>query len=296
MSESFRVIEFWAKGHCEVFYFLILTDRSDFKYLVSVTPPVQDAVILPNHSHLAFDTVPLGDWNIGYLHHTKDGYTLGSQEYLERPAVGPLWYPVTIDILDLPGLIPEHKPEEEEELAYITKPHRVTMALPQQVGIDSDKGVAIWTWDGHLHWFISHECTIHGLLQGHGVTPRFLAHITADRSRTIGFILEEAKGRLATSADFETCRDALSKMHRLGLVHGSLRSDTFLITDKGTALIQNLRLTRKAANQETFDEEMASLEKALKGGMDAQCDAGNRARADKELHAYGEYLDMDGRH
>jgi hypothetical protein len=71
---------------------------------------------------------------------------------------------------------------------------------------------------------------MYSLIDGQGIAPKFFAHVTENRNRVIGYIVEIVKARRATIADLPSCRDVSSKLHNLGIAHGSLHDIDFLVT------------------------------------------------------------------
>ncbi|KAI9148144.1 hypothetical protein HJFPF1_11968 [Paramyrothecium foliicola] len=143
MSESYKLIEAWVKGDNDILYILILTDSMFFKYLVSITPSEEELAVTLSPQSFNFTAVPLGPWNISYVRHTKHGYFLESQEFLERPRVGPLWHPHRVDIVDLPGLLPQLYMQKEQKL--VTETHKKLVTLPEHMRSNSDTGIALLT-------------------------------------------------------------------------------------------------------------------------------------------------------
>jgi len=116
-----------------------------------------------------------------------------------------------------------------------------------------------------------HATEAHRLLSEHNITPRFLAHITENYNRVIGYMIEHVPSRCATIEDLEACKQVLSKLHNLGFLlgwripHGIC---SFLVCDDGRVLLQNMSSMKKTDDKELLEKEMASLEDMLKTKAD----------------------------
>lgn len=108
------------------------------------------------------------------------------------------------------------------------------------------------------------ESYIYSQLQNTSVAPRFLAHLTDNKSRVIGYILEAVPSRAAGIADLDLCRRVLQELHNLGIAHGNLSRSAFLISkDHPNAKLQFFHMAHEATDQVSLDTEMSSLEKVL---------------------------------
>jgi hypothetical protein len=75
------------------------------------------------------------------------------------------------------------------------------------------------------------ETKIYSLIQAFDIGPRFLAHVTENRDRVIGYMVERLPGRHVTTEDLPAYRAVLFKLHGLDIAHGFLRLSSFLITN-----------------------------------------------------------------
>jgi hypothetical protein len=102
------------------------------------------------------------------------------------------------------------------------------------------------------------------MLEGREIAPRFVAHITANRDRTIGFMVEKIEARSPTVEDFDRCKIVLSKLHSLGITHGRLDRASFLIDRNGTAVLHGFGSSYQPENPAVMDAEMATLREILR--------------------------------
>lgn len=99
----------------------------------------------------------------------------------------------------------------------------------------------------------------------YGIAPRFSAHVTENRNRVIGYMVQGFQGRPATLRDLAACREVLLKLHELGIVYGSLRPSSFLVTD-GQVFLHKFSNSYVTEDSEELGAEMARLEESLKKG------------------------------
>ncbi|KAJ5219379.1 uncharacterized protein N7498_001478 [Penicillium cinerascens] len=93
---------------------------------------------------------------------------------------------------------------------------------------------------------IEQETRAYQLLEGSGLTPRFLGHIH-ENGRIMGLLLEKIEGRPASFQDLSICQAALEKLHGLGLVHGDVNRYNFLVTEGGVKLVDFESLLENAS-------------------------------------------------
>lgn len=106
-------------------------------------------------------------------------------------------------------------------------------------------------------------------IQGHGIGPTFLGHIT-EHGRAIGFIMTKVVGRHAVLEDLASCRKALQRLHGLGLQHGDVNRHNFLVSGDTARLIDFDHVSQ--ATEDDLQKELQSLENCLadesgRGGM-----------------------------
>ncbi|KAJ5554840.1 hypothetical protein N7535_007283 [Penicillium sp. DV-2018c] len=110
--------------------------------------------------------------------------------------------------------------------------------------------------------YLENETTAYEWIEGHDIAPRFLGHLTED-GRVIGFLMERIKdARHAGPQDLESCREALSRLHRLGIRHGDTNRFNFLVRDSQAVLI-DFDSARKCDDQDVLLEELENLPNSL---------------------------------
>ncbi|KAL1870721.1 hypothetical protein Daus18300_005041 [Diaporthe australafricana] len=108
---------------------------------------------------------------------------------------------------------------------------------------------------------IEQETRAYQLLEGHGLAPRFLAHMH-ENGRIMGILLEKIEGRFASLQDLSVCETALVKFHKLGLVHGDVNRYNFLITEEGVKIL-DFECFQENASPESMAKELESLRAEL---------------------------------
>ncbi|KAF2149013.1 hypothetical protein K461DRAFT_315945 [Myriangium duriaei CBS 260.36] len=96
-----------------------------------------------------------------------------------------------------------------------------------------------------------------------GIGPKFLGHLTEDDGRVYGMILEKiTDARHAEARDLPACKDALQRLHALGILHGDINRFNFLIKE-GKATLLDFCCARKSTDPEEFAAELNEVEGAL---------------------------------
>ena len=110
--------------------------------------------------------------------------------------------------------------------------------------------------------FFEAETTAYSWLDGTGVGPKFLGHIT-EEGRIIGFLIEYfGDARSATAQDLAVCEQALRELHELNVMHGDINKYNFLIRDGGAVLIDFER-AEKCDDKAELELELAALSGSL---------------------------------
>ena len=98
-----------------------------------------------------------------------------------------------------------------------------------------------------------------------GLAPRFLAHVTENHSRVVGFLMEHvADVHEAGERDLEKCRAILGRLHALGIAKKQLSRHSFLVKGDGEVLVRGpFDRPLEGVGEEMLREEMESLERVL---------------------------------
>lgn len=186
---------------------------------------------------------PPGDWTKGCISKCNStGKPIFSSISSDKlPAVECVWNPTTIDHL---------------ELKTVTRLrqniHKVNHVLFRKPVIFK---LANFPWEIPS---VEAETTAYAWIEGEDIGPRFLGHV-AEGGRVVGFLIEDiAGGSPAKLDDSEACRTALSRLHLLGMKHGDVKRENFLV-QKGKVTIIDFEATRKCDEQELLQAEKARL-------------------------------------
>lgn len=108
------------------------------------------------------------------------------------------------------------------------------------------------------------ETAAYSWVDGHGIGPVFLGHLT-EEDRVIDFLITRIDGcRHATIEDLPLCRSALSRLHRLGIKHGDINKHNFLIHD-GEATLIDFDRSLRLADENGLQAELQQLQVELCG-------------------------------
>lgn len=270
------------------------------RYLTAPSPP-KGASSIPDYRGelLAFHAVPAGDWNLGRLVVASSGsaegkFVLDSTEMasLEEAVglldAGPAWCDRKVDLVPLLDSLyayretvqandsqdSDHRDDVPQKNLFTNiqcMNHLSAVVLPSPAGIATAAPglgvVGIWAWQpGHAHG-IAAESHVYSIIQARdpGISPQFLAHITDNGTRIIGFLLERvADAREAGPADLDKCRDVLSRLHALGIARGGrLWRHSFLVCGGDTVLLQGFGGSFETTDEEILGRELRDLEKVL---------------------------------
>lgn len=108
---------------------------------------------------------------------------------------------------------------------------------------------------------VEQETRAYQLLEGSGLTPRFLGHVH-ENGRIMGFLLEKIEGRPASFQDLGICEAALGKLHELGLIHGDVNRYNFLVTEEGVKLL-DFECLLQDASPESMRKELETVRAEL---------------------------------
>jgi hypothetical protein len=84
--------------------------------------------------------------------------------------------------------------------------------------------------------YIEAETRVYRDIDGHGVGPKFLAHLL-ENGRPTGMWIEYLDGQRPSKDDFETCSRVLCGLHSLGWAHRDINRDNFIIVGPEAKLI-----------------------------------------------------------
>lgn len=108
---------------------------------------------------------------------------------------------------------------------------------------------------------ISRETAFYRLLDGLGVTPLFLGHVT-DAGRITGFLAEyvqpqeEDEKRHGREDGTEACLAALRRMHARGTAHMDAHGGNCLVRGDGSAVLVDFELAEETSSGEEFERDL----------------------------------------
>jgi hypothetical protein len=244
-----------ALGFRYGYYRIIVKNTSIIKYLAVLNPAPSFPDI--RGERLGFDSVPDGSWNVGYLKREAgaDPYLWDSAAEQSLAAVEKVWHSRKVDYMELGD------PQATIEFHFRSTTQIFPAVYTDHFGVE--KVVVNIEWCPEDIYGINHETEIYSLIENQDIGPKFLAHVTENNVRVIGYMIEMVMARRAAVDDLPACRKVLSKLHDLGIAHGHLRDTDFLITNDG-ALLHNFAGSYKTDEKGVLGAEMDSLEGVLR--------------------------------
>lgn len=113
------------------------------------------------------------------------------------------------------------------------------------------------------------EIKAYGVLERHGFThaPKFLGYVyEGTKDRIIGFLMEALRGHHPNIKDLDTCQDAMTKLHAIGIVHRDLNKFNIVLQGETAKLIDFEAVAFQDDNEEYLKlekEEASSLAQKL---------------------------------
>ncbi|KAK7421800.1 hypothetical protein QQX98_002016 [Neonectria punicea] len=196
----------------------------------------------------ALPSFPPGDWNQGHVSKDKGSGILvfSHTKKSDLPSVKNIWHPTKIDHLEL------------------TKVDRLRQNIHKVAHPHFDRSVLVKF--AEFPWqmpFLEAETTAYQWINGRGIGPKFLGHLMED-GRAFGFIMEHIDdAQTATPEDLSACRASLASLHALGIKHGDINRNNFLVRG-GKANLIDFEASERCENQNELDSESHLLELSLK--------------------------------
>jgi len=128
--------------------------------------------------------------------------------------------------------------------------------------------------------YIEAETRSYQRLEGLGLAPKFLAHLS-ENGRPMGMLIEYLHGRPPTKDDFDACSRALSRLHSWGWAHRDINRHNFVVVGSEARLVDF-----EESSPATEQERSAELEKLYQNLID---ESGRGAPADREDYVEGQY-------
>jgi len=172
-----------------------------------------------------------------YNHAFIDSFGIATFSIREFKGVTTLWHNTKIDIIPLPVV-------------------RAIKANCFKVQYDGDWAIAKFArFDWEIR-FIETETAIYQTIDEHNIAPKFLGHLH-ENGRVVGLLLAYMEGRRPqTEQDYGMCASVLSRLHNLGLVHGDVNLDNFIVTGIEAKLVDF-----ETCRSGTVDERMMEVKR-----------------------------------
>ncbi|KAI0106900.1 hypothetical protein F4814DRAFT_429327 [Daldinia grandis] len=221
----------------------LATLDNQFRFLIDdkrVVYVTAEPGVLPKGdlSFMDFLFFPPGDWNRGHI--SKDTGSLGfsSISYSIVPGVENIWHQTKIDYLEFErlGLL-------NRNICIVTHPLFHSPVIIKFASFPSEIN------------YVETETIMYDRLQGTGISPKFLGHVTEKSRGVIGFVLEFVMdSRPAGPGDLTICQDVLARLHTLGIKHGDIHKGNFLVQG-GKALLIDFEISYLCDEKKKLESE-----------------------------------------
>lgn len=233
----------------------VLVNGKDVKYVTV------DAGALPAETHRSFapdvlrvlPELPPGDWTKAHI--SKDDRTgrpifsaISTESLPAVQSVWSVWHPTIVDHLELKTVT--RLRSNIHEVTHVLFPEPVIFKL------------ALFPWQiQHLEA----ETRAYEWIRNVEVGPRFLGHVS-EGGRIVGFLMENiTRACPATLDDLEACKIALAQLHSLGILHGDVNRNNFLIQQPADkAMMIDFETAEKCDEQDKLQAEVLSLAESFK--------------------------------
>ncbi|XWW94504.1 hypothetical protein V2A60_002447 [Cordyceps javanica] len=200
----------------------------------------------------ALPPFPPGDWNSGHIAMSPETGRAAfvKTEQVQLDGVQNLWHPVTLNELDFV------RQDRYRQRVHISTHPGVNGGRPVLVKL------AVWPWEiPHMET----ETAAYRWLSGSGVGPAFLGHLSeGEGGRVVGFVTEWLEGaRAAGPADADGCRQALGRLHVLGIKMDDINKHNFLVRDGHDVVLVDFEVAKRDCSPQELEDEMAALESNL---------------------------------
>jgi predicted Ser/Thr protein kinase len=225
-------------------FFRLLVDGRAIKY-ITIEPglySVEDMCFGPSLVSL-LPELPPGDWNDGLV--AREGGN-GAPRFTRTArtafaSVRNTWHNTFVDYLEI---VVGRK--------LRTGVYEVSCPLFNKVVVAK---FARFDWEVQ---YMENETTAYQWIGGYDIGPRFLGHLT-EEGRVIGFLMKRIPAeRHAGPQDLESCQEALSRLHDLGIQHGDINRFNFLICQSKAVLV-DFDTAQKCDNLDLLLEELEDL-------------------------------------
>ncbi|KAF2967375.1 hypothetical protein GQX73_g6211 [Xylaria multiplex] len=213
-SESIERVGFSKPTKC-----LFLADDGSLKWVAVNAGVFRGYWSWGDTSKLVFPPFPTGSWTVGQIHRAESGEVCFKQT-AEMPVEGidQAWHPTKIDFTEF-ELVGQVGGGYDGRVWRAKHPHFNGVSI--LVKIDP------WS-TGWSKQAIENETKAYQWIDGHGIAPKFLGHVTY-HGKIIGFITEWLEGTETVKRKDKSARlDVVKKLHSIGITHGSPHYLNFL--------------------------------------------------------------------
>ena len=229
-------------------HFRILVDGQCIKYL-NVDAGVYEFEDMCFPPALIPQIPPLfpSDWNLGHICKDKE-FDQSKLDWTVRKdfsGITNFWHPVQVDYLEL----------------TLGKLYMANVYQAECHRFQSPVIAKVARFSYEISWYNT-ETEAYSWIQGHDIGPEFLGHVS-EGDRVIGFLLKEVQRRHACIEDLGPCREAVARLHELGIVHGDLNKHNFMM-EGSRAILVDFEVARRSYDKDEMAKEMGSLEQQLR--------------------------------
>ncbi|KAJ6443689.1 3-ketosteroid-delta-1-dehydrogenase [Purpureocillium lavendulum] len=242
------------------------TDDSDYRFLVdgqhfkyiSTAPGTfrgaeDDRTFEPILLGELLPPFPAGDWNQG--HAARDPETGKASfirtEMVQFAGVKDCWHPVKLNELDFT------RQDRVRQRVHVATHPEVEGGRPVLVKL------AVWPWEIPD---IEVETAAYQWIGNSGIGPKFLGHLTEGKDgRVVGFVAEWVAGaRAAGPEDIDGCKQALGRLHGLGIKLGDINKYNFLVRGDGhDVVLVDFEAAKRGCSPLELESEMEGLMSSL---------------------------------
>ncbi|KAL2753123.1 hypothetical protein ACRALDRAFT_2112990 [Sodiomyces alcalophilus JCM 7366] len=195
-----------------------------------------------------FPPFPTGDWNKGHAARDPDTgkATFVKTETVQFAGVKNVWHPVKLNELDFT------RQDRPRQRVHVSTHPQVQGGKPVLVKL------AVWPWEIP---FVEAETAAYQWISGTGVGPEFLGHLTEGKDgRVVGFVAEWVESaRAAGPGDFDGCKEALGRLHELGIKLGDINKHNFLVRDGHDVVLVDFETAKRDCSPAELEDEMSAL-------------------------------------
>ncbi|KAI3326055.1 hypothetical protein HD806DRAFT_432727 [Xylariaceae sp. AK1471] len=195
---------------------------------------------------------PQGGWNKGHIARDNETgkATFVKTETVQLAGVRNLWHPVKLNELDFTRQV------RVRQRVHVSTHPEVEGGRPVLVKL------AVWPWEIPS---MEVETAAYQWLNGSGIGPRFLGHLTEGRDgRVVGFVTELVEGaRTAGPEDMDGCEKVLGRLHKLGIKHGDINKHNFLVHGEHEVVLVDYEVAKRGCSPTELEDEMSALKSSL---------------------------------